>query len=105
MALIRVDDDLRVKKGGRFYGVLNGKIGPDESPFGLGEHGIPRNMISHLIQATLKNASDVFVPVGKIKHYLCKKIFGRRIRQVHYALNDFRYAMRAAGNMKAGYNA
>jgi hypothetical protein len=62
-------------------------------------------MISYLIQATLKNASDVFVPFGKIKHYLCKKIFGRRVRQVHYALNDFGYAMRAAGNMRAGYNA
>jgi hypothetical protein len=54
---------------------------------------------------TLKNASDVSVPIGKIKHYLCKKIFGYCVRQVHYALNDFRYAMRAVGQMKPGNDA
>jgi hypothetical protein len=62
-------------------------------------------MISYLIQAALKNASDVFVPPRKIKHYLCKKIFGCPVRQVYYALNDFGYAIHAVGNMRAGYNA
>jgi len=45
------------------------------------------------------------VPLGKINHYLCEKICGCCVRQIHYALNDLRYAMRTVGHMKPGNDA
>jgi hypothetical protein len=48
---------------------------------------------------------DVSVPLGKVEHYMCKKIFGRCVRQVHYALDDFAYAILAVGQMKSGNDA
>jgi hypothetical protein len=52
-----------------------------------------------------KNAFDVSVPFGKIKHYLFKQIFGRYIRQVDYSFNYLWYAVWVAGNMKPGNDA
>jgi hypothetical protein len=39
------------------------------------------------------------------EHYFFKKIFGCHLRQVHDALNDFRYAMRVVGQMEPGNDA
>ena len=71
---------------------------------GLAEHHILRDIVLYRILVIFKNTLNVFVPFGKIKHDLLKKIFSFRVRQVDDAANDFSYAMFAIGNMKAGYN-
>jgi hypothetical protein len=72
MTLIRMGDDGRVEKGGRFNGVLFRKVSSDEVSLNIAEHCIPWKIILYRIQVPLKNVPDVFVPTGKASHYLSK---------------------------------
>ena len=47
MALIRMGDDGRVEKGGRFNRVLLGKVSADEGPLNIAEHYIPGKIGFH----------------------------------------------------------
>jgi hypothetical protein len=49
-----------------------------------------------------KNVPDVFVPSGKVNHYLRDQIFGHCVRQAHYPLDYFRDAIPLVGKMKPG---
>jgi hypothetical protein len=66
MALIRMGNDGRVEKGGRFNGVLHSKVCSDERLLNIAEHCIRWQIFLHHIQVPLKNVPDVFVPSGKI---------------------------------------